>query len=56
MRLLFLSLEATKRECGQEISDKSNASHDEKASHSKKCGQEGSEKSVASCNKKTFAQ
>jgi len=39
MRLLFLSLKATERVCGQEISDKSNAFRDEKASHSKKCGQ-----------------
>jgi hypothetical protein len=52
MCLLLLCLEAIERVCGQEISNKSNASRDEKASHSKKCGQERSKKSVASCNKK----
>jgi hypothetical protein len=38
MRLLLLSLEAIERACGQERSEKSNASHDEKASHSEKKG------------------
>ncbi len=38
--------------CGQEISDKSNAFRDEKASHSKNCGQERSNKSIASCDEK----
>ena len=38
MRSLLLSLEATKRVCGQERSDKSNASRDEKALHSEKKG------------------
>ena len=38
MRSLLLSLEATERVCGQEISDKSNAFRDEKASHSEKKG------------------
>jgi len=52
MRLDLLSLEATERACGQEISDKSNAFCDEKASHSEKCGQERSNKSVASCDEK----
>jgi len=52
MRLLLLSLEATERVYGQEISNKSNAFRDEKASHSEKCGQERSNKSVASCDKK----
>jgi hypothetical protein len=42
MHLLLLSLEAIERVCGQEISDKSNASRDEKASHSEKCGKERS--------------
>jgi len=50
--LLLLSLEATERVCGQEISDKSNAFRDKKASHSEKCGQESSNKSVASCDEK----
>ncbi len=52
MRLLLLSLEATERVCGQEISDKSNASRIEKALHSDKHGQERSKKSVASCDEK----
>jgi len=52
MRLLLLSLEATERVCGQEISNKSNAFHDERALHSEKCGQERSNKSVASCDEK----
>ena len=52
MCLLLLSLEAAKRVCGQEISDKSNASRIEKALHSDKCGQERSKKSVASCDEK----
>ncbi len=52
MRSLLLSLEAIERVCGKEISDKSNASCNKKASHSEKCGQEISKKSVASCNKK----
>jgi len=52
MRLLLLSLEATERVCGQEISNKSNTFCDEKASHSKKCGQERSKKSVASRDEK----
>jgi hypothetical protein len=38
MRLLLLSLKAIERVCGQERSEKSNASHDKKASHSKKKG------------------
>ncbi len=38
MRSLLLSLEAIKRACGQERSEKSNASRDEKALHSKKKG------------------
>ena len=52
MRSLLLSLEATERVCGQEISDKSNAFCDEKASHSEKRGQERSNKSVTSCDEK----
>jgi len=52
MRSLLLSLKATKRVCGQEISNKSNAFRNEKASHSEKCGQERSNKSVTSCNEK----
>jgi hypothetical protein len=36
--LLLLSLEAIERTCGQERSEKSNASRDEKASHSEKEG------------------
>jgi hypothetical protein len=52
MRSLLLSLEATERVCGQEISDKSNASRIEKASHSDKRGQERSKKSIASCDEK----
>ncbi len=52
MRLLLLSLEATERLCGQEISDKSNSSRIGKALHSDKHGQERSEKPVASCNEK----
>ncbi len=38
MSLLLLSLKAIKCVCGQERSKKSNASHDEKALHSKKKG------------------
>jgi hypothetical protein len=38
MRSLLLSLEAIERVCGQERSEKSNASRNEKASHSKKKG------------------
>ncbi len=38
MHLLFLSLEAIERICGQERSEKSNAFRDEKASHSEKKG------------------
>ncbi len=38
MRSLLLSLEAIGRVCGQERSEKSNASRDEKALHSKKKG------------------
>jgi hypothetical protein len=38
MRLLLLSLEAIESVCGQKRSDKPNASHDEKASHSEKKG------------------
>jgi hypothetical protein len=38
MRSLLLSLEAIERVCGQERSEKSNASRDEKALHSKKKG------------------
>ena len=49
---LLLSLDAIERVCGQEISNKSSASRNKKASHSKKCGQERSEKSIASCDKK----
>ncbi len=52
MRSLLLTLETTKRVCGQEISDKSNASRNEKPSYSEKCGQVRSETSIASCNKK----
>ncbi len=52
MRLLLLSLEATERVCGQEISDKSNAFRNEKASHNEKCSQERSNKSLASCDEK----
>jgi hypothetical protein len=52
IRLLLLSLGAIKRVCGQKISNKSNASLDEKASHSEKCGKERSKKSVASCDEK----
>ena len=52
MCLDLLSLEATERVCGQEISDQSNTFHDEKASHSEKHGQERSNKSVASCDEK----
>ncbi len=54
MRSLLLSLEAIERACGQEISNKSNASRDKKASHSKKCGQERSKMTVASCNEKAL--
>ncbi len=49
---LLLSLETTERICGQEISDKSNTSCNEKPSYNEKCGQERSEKSVASCDEK----
>ncbi len=52
MRLLLLSLETTECVCGQEISDKSNASRNEKPSYSEKCGQVRSKTSVASCNEK----
>jgi len=52
MRSLLLSLEATECVCVQEISNKSNAFCDEKASHSEKCGQERPNKSVASCDEK----
>ncbi len=52
MRSLLLSLEATERICGQEISDKSNASCIEKALHSDKRDQERSKKSVASYDEK----
>ncbi len=52
MRSLLLSLETTERACGQEISDESNASRNEKPSCSEKCGQVRSETSVASCDKK----
>jgi hypothetical protein len=52
MRSLLLSLETTERVCGQEISDKPNASRNEKSSYSEKCGQVRSETSVASCNEK----
>ncbi len=38
MRFLLQSLEAIERVCGQEGSNKSNPSHDEKPSHSKKKG------------------
>ena len=38
MRLLLLSLEASKHICGQERSEKSNAFCDEKALHSDKKG------------------
>ncbi len=38
MRLLLLSLEAIKHVCGQERSEKSNASCDKKALHSNKKG------------------
>ncbi len=49
---LLLSLETTERVCGQEISDKSNTSCNEKPSYSEKCGQVRSETSVASCDEK----
>ncbi len=52
MRLLLLSLETTERVCGQEISDKSNASCNNKPSYSEKCGKVRSETSVASCDEK----
>jgi hypothetical protein len=52
MHSLFLSLETTKRVCGQEISDKSDASRNEKPSYSEKCGQVRSETSVASCDER----
>jgi hypothetical protein len=52
MRSLFLSLETTERVCGQEISDKSNTSRNEKPSYSEKCGHVSSEMSVASCDEK----
>jgi hypothetical protein len=52
MRSLFLSLETTKRVCGQEISNKSNASRNKKPLYSKKCGQVRSKMSVASCDEK----
>ncbi len=52
MRLLLLSLETTQRICGQEISDKSNASCNEKPTYSEKYGQERSKTSVASCGEK----
>ncbi len=52
MRSLLLSLETTERVCGQEISDKTNASCSEKPSYSEKCGHVSSETSVASCNEK----
>ncbi len=51
MRSLLLSLKTTERVCGQEISDKSNASCNEKPSYSEKCDhQVRSETSVASCD------
>jgi hypothetical protein len=49
---LLLSLETTERVCGQEISDESNASRNEKPLYSEKCGQVRSETSVASCDEK----
>ncbi len=52
MHSLLLSLETTERVCGQEISYKSNASHNEKPSYSEKCGQVRSKTSAASCDEK----
>ncbi len=52
MRSLFLSLETTEHVCGQEISNKSNASRNEKPSYSKKCGHVSSKTSVASCDER----
>jgi hypothetical protein len=40
MRSLLLSFETTERACGQEISDKPNASRNEKPTYSEKYGQE----------------
>ncbi len=52
MHLLLLSLKTTERVCGQEISDKSNTSRNEKPSYNEKCGQVRSETSVAFGNEK----
>ncbi len=52
MHSLLLSPKTTERVCGQEISDKSNASRNEKPSYSKKCGEVRSETSVAFGDKK----
>ncbi len=52
MHLILLSLKTTERVCGQEISDKSNASRNKKPSYSKKCDQVRSEMSVAFGDKK----